>query len=238
MLHFVDVQPSLRDDVIRVLHTCNILHHRYTSYEYTVRGTFFWGAFVPERNLSKMSHHWRQAWWFSRLTSLIMIALENNWLARTFPIQLISHQLNSPTNWLFWMGIHTTVVLNTKPHNRKDVKTSRFLTLTQYFCVKHVEEPYLKSRWKIWQAAMLLTLAGGCIFYCSVQWSGLYSQIQRIVQCRQCIFFAMQSISFCAVNPKQCSQCRGKTQLCICHLLWLKTQNIKLNHIFCQKYVF
>ena len=148
MLHFVDVQPSLRDDVICVLHTCNILHHRYTSYEYTVRGTFFWGAFVPERNLSKMSHHWRQAWWFSRLTSLIMIALENNWLARTFPIQLISHQLNSPTNWLFWMGIHTTVVLNTKPHNRKDVKTSRFLTLTQYFCVKHVEEPYLKKQMK------------------------------------------------------------------------------------------
>jgi len=43
MLHFVDVQPSLRDDVIRVLHTCNILHHRYTSYEYTVQGTFFLG---------------------------------------------------------------------------------------------------------------------------------------------------------------------------------------------------
>ena len=47
----------------------------------------------------------------------------NNWPTRTFPIQLISHQLTSPK---------CLSIFNGNPHS----------TLTQHFHVKHVEEPY------------------------------------------------------------------------------------------------
>ena len=53
MLHFADVQPSLRDDVTDICPA--YLQHCITG----VRGTIFWGPFLSELNLkiwSKMSH--------------------------------------------------------------------------------------------------------------------------------------------------------------------------------------